>query len=374
MNSSQETRKHRKKHQKKPGNIEASLWSSTQSALTHSESKYVIHHQSNAFSQIIIIKNNCHCPNKVYQRITMPPPPSPPRPSFNDVVDGLVWPSNGSPSYAAVARLRYNAAAGAGEKRMLSPHKSKSTSTSPVKKKNNLGPSSPYNVSSVRDFNPNHDTGWRFNHTPSALSNYERHMAKSGRHTETLAGTNYLVLKARMSSSDFHMDAVSGRMSLERLKSQFSDGQGFSIQLYDSDKKLSFTWLPVIELAEDILFFGPPKDKVRIYSDIFRQRTTPAYLCQIYRGIAKETSSDERVNSSLSSNSKPLGGYWEAPHGNWPWIPILDGQNDWVQTGTRDRCTRYSNMTHDNKSPKWSTARYDNEDVTQNVICCLMSR
>ena len=73
----------------------------------------------------------------------------------------------------------------------------------------------------------------------------------------------------------------------------------------------------MIELAEDILFFGPPKDKVRIYSDIFRQRTTPAYLRQIYRGMAKETFGDERASSSLSSNIEPLGGYREAPHGNW---------------------------------------------------------
>ena len=77
-----------------------------------------------------------------------------------------VGPSNGSPSYVVVAHIHYNAAAGAGEKRMLSPCKSKSTS--PVKKKNNLGPSSPCNMSSVCDFNPTCDTGWQFNHTPLA--------------------------------------------------------------------------------------------------------------------------------------------------------------------------------------------------------------
>ena len=31
-------------------------------------------------------------------------------------------------------------------------------------------------------------------------------------------------------------------------------------------------------------------------------------------------------------------------------------------------------MTHNDKSPEWGTAGYGNEDVTQNVICCLMSR
>mmetsp|Transcript_6791 Transcript_6791/g.12770 ORF Transcript_6791/g.12770 Transcript_6791/m.12770 type:complete len:638 (-) Transcript_6791:169-2082(-) len=73
------------------------------------------------------------------------------------------------------------------------------------------------------------------------------------------------------------------------------------------------------------------------------------------------------------ANSEPLGGFREIPHGGeWAWVPVLDGANEWVQSGVRETCTRYSDM-HGGEYPEWGVTGNGNEEVTQNVMCCTMA-
>ena len=67
--------------------------------------------------------------------------------------------------------------------------------------------------------------------------------------------------------------------------------------------------------------------------------------------------------------SMPLGGYRQAPHGDWAWIPVMDAHNAWVQAAGRDSCIRYSDMH--GMTPDWGTTGLGNEGITQNIMCCL---
>eukprot|EP00578_Thalassiosira_sp_NH16_P025544 CAMPEP_0181101170 /NCGR_PEP_ID=MMETSP1071-20121207/13606_1 /TAXON_ID=35127 /ORGANISM="Thalassiosira sp., Strain NH16" /LENGTH=761 /DNA_ID=CAMNT_0023183993 /DNA_START=515 /DNA_END=2800 /DNA_ORIENTATION=- len=69
---------------------------------------------------------------------------------------------------------------------------------------------------------------------------------------------------------------------------------------------------------------------------------------------------------------EPLGGYRDAPHGDWAWMPIVDDFDEWAQVGARERCVKYSRKN--GKKPTWGTQKYgvdiDPESLTQNIMCC----
>mmetsp|Transcript_112 Transcript_112/g.231 ORF Transcript_112/g.231 Transcript_112/m.231 type:complete len:525 (+) Transcript_112:62-1636(+) len=68
-------------------------------------------------------------------------------------------------------------------------------------------------------------------------------------------------------------------------------------------------------------------------------------------------------------DSEPVGGYREASSGDWSWMPILDGHNQWVQIGRKARCVQYKDMH--GESPKWGTTGSGAQYITENVMCCL---
>jgi len=69
---------------------------------------------------------------------------------------------------------------------------------------------------------------------------------------------------------------------------------------------------------------------------------------------------------------EPLGGYREAPNGDWAWLPILDDFDEYIQGGARERCVRYSHK-YDGETPEWDGSfGLDSTDakLTENLMCC----
>lgn len=66
---------------------------------------------------------------------------------------------------------------------------------------------------------------------------------------------------------------------------------------------------------------------------------------------------------------EPLGGFRKGGRGNWAWLPIIDHHNAWVNAGMKEGCTMYSSKFGEN--PRWGITGEDNDDITQNVMCCL---
>jgi len=69
---------------------------------------------------------------------------------------------------------------------------------------------------------------------------------------------------------------------------------------------------------------------------------------------------------------EPLGGYREAPNGDWAWAPIIDDFDEYIQVGARERCVRYSHK-YDGETPEWDGSfGLDSTDakLTENLMCC----
>ena len=69
---------------------------------------------------------------------------------------------------------------------------------------------------------------------------------------------------------------------------------------------------------------------------------------------------------------EPLGGYREAPNGDWTWMPVIDDFDEYIQVGARERCVRYSHK-YDGETPEWDGSfGLDSTDakLTENLMCC----
>ena len=69
---------------------------------------------------------------------------------------------------------------------------------------------------------------------------------------------------------------------------------------------------------------------------------------------------------------EPLGGYREAPNGDWAWLPIIDDFDEYIQGGARERCVRYTHK-YDGETPEWDGSfGLDSTDakLTENLMCC----
>ena len=78
----------------------------------------------------------------------------------------------------------------------------------------------------------------------------------------------------------------------------------FGIKFSETDIALTFAWKEVVELATDVIFFGPPFDAVRNYARMFHDCWTVQYARQIFFDIAKETTGDSFSSYLLSSAYK----------------------------------------------------------------------
>ena len=101
-----------------------------------------------------------------------------------------------------------------------------------------------------------------------------------------------MVLKASIKYAPAHIYANAGTVSLVQLKKLFFQNEGFTVEFDKRGQQLTFLWKDMIDLADDILFFGPPLDSNHCYRNIFHWKIDLKYICHIYFHLARQTKGD----------------------------------------------------------------------------------
>ena len=116
----------------------------------------------------------------------------------------------------------------------------------------------------------------------------------------TVGGKKYHVLRCKIITATAHHDALSGGLSVEQVARYYKRSEGFTVQFAGTSITTTIPWPALIDLAEDLMVFGPPLDGSRRYSKCFNQnRSDLGTLRAIFRGLARETIGDVYATSAL---------------------------------------------------------------------------
>ena len=80
-----------------------------------------------------------------------------------------------------------------------------------------------------------------------------------------------IILKATILVAPVHINCESGGASISQLKTYFNRREGFTIQFDGTDEMLTFSWKDVVDMAEDVYFFGPPQNGARRYEKLLKK-------------------------------------------------------------------------------------------------------
>ena len=108
-------------------------------------------------------------------------------------------------------------------------------------------------------------------------------------------GNRFLVLRAEVIRSSMNFKAGSGELSKKEFVTAFNGNEGITVQFSctstqdNTPMKTCFSWKSVLQLKQDVYFFGPPLDSTRKYNDIFRAGRSVDYITKIYWGMSHKT-------------------------------------------------------------------------------------
>ena len=139
----------------------------------------------------------------------------------------------------------------------------------------------------------------RFSSVPEEVRTLQQLLGVGG-DTVRLDGSDFGVLRATIDKAPLHLAAVSGTLPLHQLKKYYERKDGFVVGLEGTGQKLTFAWGELVTLAEEVMFFGPPRAASREYSKLFAHVWTIAYAKQIYAHIGRETAGDSFASYALS--------------------------------------------------------------------------
>ena len=97
----------------------------------------------------------------------------------------------------------------------------------------------------------------------------------------TISSKKFIVLKVTIVEAKAHIDCNAGAVSLPALAEYYKKKEGFVLQFDGTTEKVTFSWRDVVDMAEDIYFFGPPQNGARRYEKLFRQKVRVEYLQQV---------------------------------------------------------------------------------------------
>ena len=141
----------------------------------------------------------------------------------------------------------------------------------------------------------------RFASKPTA-ANAAQVAAKLAEKRTKIGGIEFVQVKATISDARTHLEACSGRTSLEQLQSQFHNNTGyFVVDLCKTDMKLTFSWREMLELSDDVLFFGPPIIGARKFKQSLKWKNIRKvdHANHLFRELARETFGDGWTSSAL---------------------------------------------------------------------------
>ena len=114
-----------------------------------------------------------------------------------------------------------------------------------------------------------------------------------------VASRKFIVLKATIVEAKAHIDCVAGAINLKQFKKFFSKSEGFAINLDGTSEQITFSWMDVISMAEDVYFFGPPLNGARRYEKLFVDKHREDYVKQVFHDMSRETFGDVYASSAL---------------------------------------------------------------------------
>ena len=115
-----------------------------------------------------------------------------------------------------------------------------------------------------------------------------------------------MVLRAEVIQSSMNFKAGSGELSKKEFVTAFNGNEGITVQFSctstqdNTPMKTCFSWKSVLQLKQDVYFFGPPLDSTRKYNDIFRAGRSVDYITKIYWDMSHETYGDYFKSSCLN--------------------------------------------------------------------------
>ena len=139
----------------------------------------------------------------------------------------------------------------------------------------------------------------RFRGKPKQAFDQQKRLGIGGE-TVKLNGINFLVLRAVVETAPLHLAAVSGALTLPKLKDYFKKKDGFVVSHLGTNTKTTFLWKDVVVMAADVYIFGEPRSAARDYGRLFRSVWSRPYAQQIYHNIGQETTGDSFASYALS--------------------------------------------------------------------------
>ena len=97
-----------------------------------------------------------------------------------------------------------------------------------------------------------------------------------------------------------HDSIFKGDVSLSQLQTLFNQGDGFSVFFVGTkDIKLSISWKKMLHSSDELLIFGSPLPRNRLYSRYLHGKETITSLRMAFHQAAKETAGDYSASSAL---------------------------------------------------------------------------
>ena len=116
----------------------------------------------------------------------------------------------------------------------------------------------------------------------------------------SICGDMYTCVRVSVSRAHLHHDMKFGRMSRAEFRRRYRAKDSFGMTLdRTGEELLSIQWRQIVELAEDILIFGPPTKRSLQYEEVFRWKTDGAKLRSIFLTLSRETFGDSYSSQSL---------------------------------------------------------------------------
>lgn len=90
--------------------------------------------------------------------------------------------------------------------------------------------------------------------------------------TSQINGDSYHCFHVNILNASIHDEIMSGLATEKKLFDYFVRNEGFSVSFGGTDDHtLTVSWKQVIQYSSSIMFFGPPSNRNRVYSDVIAQ-------------------------------------------------------------------------------------------------------
>ena len=130
----------------------------------------------------------------------------------------------------------------------------------------------------------------------------------------SIGGLQVYLFQARIFATTMHHKTVSGHMSKAKFVPEFGRNERFSAEFTQTNIRHTFTWRYILNLVDQLYFFGPPLNASSTCNPLFWSGWENAqYTRKIYCAIAHDTFGDTYKASCLSTMYRDQNHGYEVP-------------------------------------------------------------